>query len=158
MTWDPRPPLDQVGAGWREWADGHPVAAAMGLLCVEAGPDSVVTRLARAPVPNPNGAVNGGVLAAALDQTLALATLRVLPAGAFPTTTNMHVVYLRPVLAPLTVRARVLKGGQKLVFVRGEVEDERGRACVTCDATFAVIGADRVTQVLHLGGRAPARQ
>jgi uncharacterized protein (TIGR00369 family) len=123
----------------------------MGLVCTEAGPDSATTILATPPLPNPNGSVHGGMLAAALDQTLALASLRVMPAGSLPNTTNMHVQYLRPALAPLTIRARVMKIGQAMIFVRAEVEDREGRVCTTGDATFAVIDAGHATTVLRAG-------
>jgi len=147
-VWTPIPPSDLTSPEWKAWADGHPVSAAIGLVCVDAGADAVTMRLAAPPLPNPNGSVHGGMLAAALDQTLAYASLRVMPAGSLPNTTNMHIQYLRPALAPLTIHARVLKIGQAMIFVRAEVEDREGRVCTTGDATFAVIEAGHATRAL----------
>ncbi|HEX6388095.1 MAG TPA: PaaI family thioesterase [Solirubrobacteraceae bacterium] len=148
--WNPHPPLDRTSAAWRTWADGHPVSVAMGLVCADADADSVTMTLAEPPLPNPNGSMHGGMLAAALDQALAFASLRAMPDGALPNTASMHVQYLRPALAPLTLRARVMKTGQAMIFVRGEVEDREGRVCTTGDATFAVIEAGHATRELPL--------
>jgi uncharacterized protein (TIGR00369 family) len=148
--WTPNPPADLTSPAWKSWADGHPVSAAMGLVCTDADADSVTMTLAEPPLPNPNGSVHGGMLAAALDQALAYASLRVMPAGSLPNTTNMHIQYLRPALAPLTIRARVMKIGQAMIFVRAEVDDREGRVCTTGDATFAVIEANHATRKLGL--------
>lgn len=154
--WMPTPPTDRSSPEWRAWADGHPVSAAMGLVCTDAGEDWVTAVLAEPPLPNPNGSVHGGMLAAALDQALAYASLRVMPAGCLPNTANMHVQYLRPALAPLTIRARVMKTAQAMVFVRAEVEDRDGRVCTTGDATFAVLEAGRATRELSARTQAAA--
>jgi len=146
--WIPTPPAELSGPAWKAWADGHPMSAAIGLVCTDAGPDSATTVLAEPPLPNPNGSVHGGMLAAALDQTLALASLRVMAPGSLPNTTNMQVQYLRPALAPLTIRARVLKTGKAMIFVRAVVEDREGRVCTTGDATFAVLDATHATTAL----------
>jgi uncharacterized protein (TIGR00369 family) len=143
--WTATPPAELDDPAWKAWADGHPVSAAIGLVCTETGSDCVTAVLAAPPLPNPNGSVHGGMLAAALDQVLAYASLRVMPRGSLPNTTNMHVQYLRPALAPLTIRARVMKTAAAMVFVRAEVEDRDGRICTTGDATFAVLDAVRAT-------------
>ena len=154
--WNPNPPTELSSPAWKAWADGHPVSAAMGLVCTDADADSVTMRLAKPPLPNPNGSVHGGMLAAALDQALAFASLRVMPAGSLPNTTNMQIQYLRPALAPLTIHARVMKIGQAMIFVRAEVEDREGRVCTTGDATFAVIDAGHATTVLSARTREAA--
>src|SRR4051794_26656489 len=146
--WTPHPPADRTSPAWKAWADGHPVSVAIGLRCTDAGADEVTMTLVKPPLPNPNGSVHGGMLAAALDQALAFASLRVMPAGSLPNTTNMHIQYLRPALAPLTLRARVMKVGQAMIFVRAEVEDRERRICTTGDATFAVVDAGHATTVL----------
>jgi len=144
-TWTPIPPLERGGDAWRAWADGHPVSAAIGLVCTEVGTDRVACALPQAPFPNPNGSVHGGVLAAILDQALAYASLTVMRGDGLPNTTNMQVQYLRPAMAPLTIRAWVTKGGSALVFTRAEIEDRSGRICTTGDATFAVLDAAHAT-------------
>jgi uncharacterized protein (TIGR00369 family) len=145
FAWAPFPPFGQADEAWQAWADGHPVSAAIGLVCTGVGEDWVTCALARTGLPNPNGAVNGGVLAAILDQALALASLRAMRDGSLPNTTNMQVQFLRPAMAPLSVRAWVTKGGRALFFTRAEIHDRDGLVCTTGDGTFAVLEAVHAT-------------
>lgn len=138
-AWSPVPPEDPASAEWLDWANGHPVSAAIGLRCTEVGVDHVVCELPRILLANPNGSVHGGIVAAILDQALAYASITAMPAGSLPNTTNIQVQYLRPAMAPLTLRATVTKGGRALVFTRAEVHDRDGRLCATGDGTFIVL-------------------
>src|SRR3954468_12059788 len=133
--WDPIPPADPCSAEWRAWADTHTVARTVGLRCTASSRGEVTCALADTPLPNPNGAVHGGVLAAVLDQVLALASLTCMD-DRLPHTTNMQVQYLRPAFTPLKIRATVAKSGHALVFVRAEITDQQGRLCTTGDGTF----------------------
>jgi uncharacterized protein (TIGR00369 family) len=141
-AWQAVPPEDRTGQAYLDWANGHPVSAAIGLLCTEVGPDHVVCELPRILLANPNGSVHGGIVAAILDQALAYASLTAMPAGSLPNTTNIQVQYLRPAMAPLRIRANVTKGGRSLVFTRAEVHDRDGRLCATGDGTFVVLDGD----------------
>lgn len=96
------------------------------------------------PAPNPNGAVHGGLLAAALDHALAVTAMLAMPDDGLPNTTAMNVQYLRPAIPPLELEARVTRGGRGLVFARAEVYDRDRRLCATSDGTFAVVTPDRV--------------
>ncbi len=99
--------------------------------------------LAAGSALNPNGAVNGGILAAALDHVLATAALLAMPGGCLPNTANLNVQYLRPAFAPLDLVAAVTKTGGSLVFAAAEVYDGDGVVCATSDGTFVVLDATR---------------
>ena len=144
MPWDPIWSGPRSGADWVEYCNDHPVAVLLGLTTVRSGERAMTFSLPQPPAPNPNGAVHGGLLAAALDHALAVTAMLAMPDDGLPNTTAMNVQYLRPAYPPLELEARVTRGGRRLVFTRGEVYDRQRRLCATSDGTFAVITPDRV--------------
>lgn len=113
----------------------------MGLMCTGAHDAETEFRLDGTSLPNPNGSVHGGVLAAALDQALAIATMRTMEVGFLPNTATMNVQYLRPALPPLRLCSRVTKPGRAITFAHAEVYARDGRLCATADGSFAMIAA-----------------
>ena len=144
MPWDPIWIGPRSGPKWIEYCGDHPVAVLLGLKAVELRERDMTFSLPEPPAPNPNGAVHGGLLAAALDHVLAVTAMLAMPNDGLPNTTAMNVQYLRPALPPLKLRATVTRGGRALVFARAEVYDRDGRLCATSDGTFAVVTPDRV--------------
>jgi uncharacterized protein (TIGR00369 family) len=138
------PEVASVGgtwAPWVEWANGLPSFSEIGLKCVEVQTGSAVATLGGSRwTPNPNGAVNGGLVVAAADQCMGVVALTTLEPGALPATATLHAEFLRPAFAPLTFRASVAQRGKRLVFVNVDVEDNTGRLCVRCSGTMASQG------------------
>jgi uncharacterized protein (TIGR00369 family) len=136
------PPVAAGGetwAPWVDWANGVPSFRDSGLRCLSVESGSAVLTLAESPwSPNPNGAVNGGLVIAAADQCMGLVALTTLDPEALPATATLHAEFLRPAFAPLTFRASVAQRGKRLVFVSVEVEDSAGRLCVRCSGTMAM--------------------
>lgn len=77
---------------------------------------------------NPAGTVQGGILAAMLDDTLGPALVATLPAGTTAPTLELHVSFLRPAHpGSLVGRARVLHRGGGVAFLEGELADAEAR-------------------------------
>jgi len=145
MSWNPVWSGPRRGSAWIDYCNGHPVAELLGLMTTEAGDDQMRFSLSSPPAPNPNGAVHGGLLAAAFDHVLAVTAMLAMPDDGLPSTAAMNVQFLRPALPELALRGWVTRGGKSLVFVRGEVRDRDGELCATSDATFAVTTPQQVT-------------
>ena len=88
---------------------------------------------------NPVGVVQGGFLAAMLDDTLGPALVATLSPGEFAPTTDLHVQFLRPALpGRLIGQGRVVKRGQAIGFLAGELTDESGAVVATATATAQI--------------------
>jgi uncharacterized protein (TIGR00369 family) len=95
---------------------------------------------ARDSFTNPMGNVQGGFLAAMLDDTLGPALVATLPDGQFAPTLELKVSFLRPA-APgrITGTGRVVHRGGSIAFLAGELRDEAGELLATATATARII-------------------
>src|ERR1700742_2527794 len=76
---------------------------------------------------NPVGMIQGGFLAAMLDDTLGPALVAGLDPGDFAPTTDLHVQFLRPARpGRLLGRGRVVRRGRDVGFLAGELVDKDG--------------------------------
>ncbi len=92
---------------------------------------------------NPTGAVQGGFLAAMLDDTLGPALIATLPAGTFAPTLELKVNYLRPARpGQLVGTGRVVHRGGTIAFLAGELRDPDGAVLATATATARIITLD----------------
>jgi len=88
---------------------------------------------------NPAGVVQGGFLAAMLDDTLGPALVAGLDPGDFAPTTDLHVQFLRPVKSGrLLGRGRVVRRGRDVGFLAGELLDEDGVVVAVATATLQI--------------------
>jgi uncharacterized protein (TIGR00369 family) len=88
---------------------------------------------------NPRGVVQGGILAAMLDDTLGLALAATLGPGQFAPTSDLHVQFLRPALpGRLVGRGRIVRRGKQVAFLAGELLDESGEIVATAVATAQI--------------------
>ena len=88
---------------------------------------------------NPAGAVQGGFLAAMLDDTLGPALVAGLDPGDFALTTDLHVQFLRPAKpGRLLGRGRVVRRGREIGFLAGELLDEDGVVVAVATATVQI--------------------
>ena len=90
-------------------------------------------------VLNPLGTVQGGFVAAILDDVFSVAILSVLGADYAAPTIEMKVSYFKPVL-PGLVRGvgRVLQQGRNIAFVESELRDADGMLLAKASATTAI--------------------
>lgn len=133
------PTPDAPPEEWVAWASGWRSVAALELVCLELTDRVAVLRGGPGPFPlNPNGAVNGGVLASMADQAFGVLALRASPRFV-PATANLQLEFHRPLLGEVTVRASVLPGGSRLQFLEAVLEDADGRRCATAHATMVAV-------------------
>lgn len=114
-------------------------AATRSLGLVSAGCDDgrVEFNMATDPsVPNPNGAVNGGIMAAALE-TAALHLARQAGGTGTAQTATLHFRFHRPTFTPVRIIATLLPGGRRVQFIRTEAFGADGELCVSGCTTMA---------------------
>jgi len=88
---------------------------------------------------NPVGVIQGGFLAAMLDDTMGPALVATLGPGQFAPTADLHVQFLRPARpGRLTGRGRVVRRGRDLAFLAGELLDESGQVVASATATALI--------------------
>jgi uncharacterized protein (TIGR00369 family) len=122
-----------------------PAAVLLGWELVSVDPEAgtiEVTFTAREQFLNPVGVIQGGFLAAMLDDTMGPALVAALGPGRFAPTTDLHVQFLRPARpGRLTGRGRVVRRGKDVAFLAGELLDESGQlvACATATAQIRSI-------------------
>lgn len=127
---------------WVTWANRLPIAQDLGMRCEALSSERARFLLTDVPLtPNPNGAVNGGLLAALLDQAMGAAAFPHVADRHHVNTANLVVNYLRPARVPLTIEVEVTKTGRTLVFLDAQVRDGEGRLTTTSTGTMMVVPA-----------------
>jgi uncharacterized protein (TIGR00369 family) len=113
----------------------------MKILSVDADRgEFAATFQARTDFLNPTGNVQGGFVAAMLDETLGPALAATLEPDEFAPTLELKVNFLRPAKqGTLTGRGRVVHRGRRIAFLAGELLDEAGSTVATATATASVV-------------------
>jgi uncharacterized protein (TIGR00369 family) len=92
---------------------------------------------------NPMGNVQGGFLAAMLDDTLGPALVATLDPGQFAPTLELKVNFLRPTRpGRLIGRGRVVHRGGTIAFLEGSLADSEGATVATATATARIVMID----------------
>jgi uncharacterized protein (TIGR00369 family) len=119
-----------------------PAAVTLGWQLVSINPDEGTVEVAFTATEaflNPAGAIQGGFLAAMLDDTLGPALAAGLSPGDFAPTTDLHVQFLRPARpGRLLGRGRVVRRGRDVGFLAGELLDEDGAVVAVATATVQI--------------------
>lgn len=85
---------------------------------------------------NPAGFIQGGFIAAMLDDTLGPAAFAMTGGGRLTTTIDLHVHYVRPVSPGyVTAKAKVVNLGASIAFLEGELFDAAGKLSATASAS-----------------------
>jgi uncharacterized protein (TIGR00369 family) len=128
-----------------------PSAVLLGWELVSIDPDEgtiEVAFTARDQFLNPFGVIQGGLLAAMLDDTMGPALVATLGRGQFAPTADLHVQFLRPARpGRLTGRGRIVRRGKDLAFLAGELYDEFGQVVATATATAQIRAVDVTVDV-----------
>ncbi|MFJ9390449.1 PaaI family thioesterase [Nocardioides sp. NPDC101246] len=133
------PAHEDPDVAWRDWVNSYPTFLASGLRCVEMGERKARFGLDETLFPlNPNGAVNGGVVALAVDQAMGALSARVTPTGATPVTANLQVQYHAPAFPEITMDAVAIGGGNVIQAIEVIVRNAKGQRCCTAMGTMAV--------------------
>ena len=91
---------------------------------------------------NPMGTVQGGYLAAMLDDVMGMMAILVLKGRAVASTIDLHIHYLRPVRpGPIEVEARITNKGPTILFAEAQLYDMRGEPAAKATAALAVTPA-----------------
>ena len=85
-----------------------------------------------------HGVMHGGATASLIDTATAFAILPLMEAGKRFSTVDLMVNYLRPLKqGNVTVEARVVRLGRRLITVAADVFDEDGKLSATAISTYA---------------------
>lgn len=121
---------------------GSPVATLLGWELIDVDPEAMTIEVgftATEQFLNPAGSVQGGMLAAMLDDTLGPALVATLGPGEWAPTTDLHVQFLAPASpGRLVGRGRVVRSGRDIAFLAGELYDASGEPVATAVATAKV--------------------
>jgi uncharacterized protein (TIGR00369 family) len=129
-----------------------PAAALLGWKALELEPDRVkVQYTARPEFGNPQGAIQGGFLAAMLDDAMGPALFTTLAAEQFAPTIELKVNYLRPARpGRIIAEGRVVHRTRSLAFLEGTLSNVEGDLIATATATARIVATVRPTDD-HLG-------
>jgi uncharacterized protein (TIGR00369 family) len=137
---------DRAGPFWDVLAgraDPPPAAKTLGWSLVAVNPQRGTIEVAfdaPAAFTNPLGVVQGGFLAAMLDDTLGPALVATLPPGQFAPTLELKVSFLRPARpGRLVGTGRIVHRGGTIAFLQGSLRDAEGELVATATATARVV-------------------
>jgi len=124
-----------------------PSAVLLGWELVSIDPDAGTIEVAFAATAqflNPAGVIQGGFVAAMLDDTMGPALVATLPDGEFAVTLELKVNFLRPAVpGRITGTGRVVHRGGSIAFLAGELRDDEGEVLATATATARIIRPSR---------------
>ena len=139
----PTPPGTRSGNALRLMLEGGPPpesSRTLGFLSGRTDGDTVILEYLPGPgLINPLGTVQGGFVAAILDDAFSVAILSRLGADHAAPTMEMKVSYFKPV-RPGLLRCigRVLQQGRSVAFVESELRDADGVLLAKASATTAI--------------------
>ena len=122
--------------------DLPPATSTLGFELIAVDPDAGTIEVgfrAADTFLNPVGVIQGGFLAAMLDETLGPALIATLGPDQFAPTADLHIQFLRPAKpGRLIGRGRVVRKGKDLAFMSGELVDESGEVVAVATATATI--------------------
>jgi uncharacterized protein (TIGR00369 family) len=122
-----------------------PAATTLGFKLLDIDPSRGTIRVqfeGKREFLNPMGVVQGGFVAAMLDDTLGPALVCMLPPGHFAPTVELKVNFIKPApLGLLIGEGRVVARGGTIAFLAGELRTEQGELVATATATARIVSA-----------------
>ena len=133
--------LDVLQAVTEGLVETPPAAALLGWKALSLEPGHVRVRyMAKPEFGNPQGAIQGGFLAAMLDDAMGPALFTTLASDQFAPTIEMKVNYLRSARpGPLIAEGRVVHRTRSLAFLEGTLATEDGDLIATASATARIL-------------------
>lgn len=134
--------LDVMRAVAEGVVETPPAAALLGWKALELEAGHVRVRYtARPEFGNPQGAIQGGFLAAMLDDAMGPALVTLLGADQFAPTIELKVNFMRPARpGPIIAEGRVVHRTRFLAFLEGTLSTEDGELIATGTATARING------------------
>jgi uncharacterized protein (TIGR00369 family) len=132
--------IDVLWAASRGEAPMPPVAELLSWSPLRLEPGQVkVAYIAREEWYNPQGSVQGGFIAAMLDDAMGPAAFTVLEPGQFAPTLELKVSYHRPLYAGVvSAEGRVVHRTRRAVFVDGRLYTADGELAASATATVLI--------------------
>ena len=125
---------------------GPPCARLLGwtLVSGEPGSGTITVRFEAKPeFTNPIGSIQGGFLAAMLDDTMGPALVTTLEKDEFAPTLELKVSFIRPAKpGPVIGTGRVVHRGGTVAFLEGELRSAEGQLLATATATARIMRMD----------------
>ncbi len=125
-----------------------PCAILLGLDILEADRETGRVKIAFTAKPdfcNASGHIQGGFLAAMLDDCMGPAILIATDAQAFPSTIDLNVQFLAPAKPGRIIgTARVIQRGKTIGFVEAQLEDEDGKPLARGTASVRITTLEKV--------------
>jgi len=143
VTTTPMTGLDVLRAASDGLIETPPAAALLGWKALSLEPGHVRVRYTAKPeFGNPQGAIQGGFLAAMLDDAMGPALFTTLGSEDFAPTIEMKVSFLRPARrGALIAEGRVVHQTRSLAFLEGTLANEDGELVATATATARIMAA-----------------
>jgi uncharacterized protein (TIGR00369 family) len=120
-----------------------PCSRMLGWRLLDARPEEGWVRIGfdgRPEFCNPAGFIQGGILAAMLDDTMGPAAFIKTEGRLYTATIGMNVNFLAPArVGPLVGEARVVQIGKSIAFVEGRLEAEGGTVVATATTTARLV-------------------
>ena len=136
--------MDKQAFFWKIMAGELPppgAAATLGVVFKQVDADAGTIEVefqGRQEFTNPAGNIQGGFLAAMLDDTMGPALAATLAQGQFAPTLNLNISYHRPaVVGTFLGKGRVVKRGKDICFLAGELY-QQGELIASATATAVV--------------------
>ena len=124
-----------------------PAAVTLGFKLLEIDPSRGTIRVqfeGKREFLNPMGVVQGGFVAAMLDDTLGPALVCTLPPGQFAPTIELKVNFIKPApLGLLIGEGRLVARGGTIAFLAGELRTAGGELVATATATARIVTTPR---------------
>ncbi|TMG03238.1 MAG: PaaI family thioesterase [Chloroflexi bacterium] len=135
--------LDVLRAAADGLVETPPAAALLGWRALDLEPGHVrVQYTARPEFCNPHGAIQGGFLAAMLDDAMGPALFTTLPADQFAPTVEMKVNFVRPARpGPIIAEGSVVHKTNSIAFLDGKLTTVDGDLIATAMATARIFAA-----------------
>jgi uncharacterized protein (TIGR00369 family) len=93
---------------------------------------------------NPRGTIQGGFIAAMLDDTMGPALVTMTGGTQIPTTLDMNVSFVSPAMpGRLICRGRVIRRTRSLAFLEAELFDDDGRLLARATSTARVLDFEK---------------
>jgi uncharacterized protein (TIGR00369 family) len=133
--------LDVLRAASEGLVETPPAAALLGWKALSLEPGHVRVRYTAKPeFANPQGAVQGGFLAAMLDDAMGPALFTLLAAEDFAPTIEMKVNFVRPArTGPIIAEGSVVHKTRSIAFLEGKLMTDDGDLIATATATARII-------------------
>lgn len=131
----PKAPVEE----WVAWANAWRSLTALNIVCSGLDEQGGSFTVESVPFPdNPNGAINGGLLAAIADQVFGVLAMWGSPTFV-PATANLQIQFHRPLVGSAWIRGEILPGGRRLQFMDAVITDDSGQRCATAQATMVAV-------------------